>query len=80
MINSTPTGYKFFIKLFNDGNEIDLHLQVEIKVIKRVFRTQVEYALSNYPDNVADLSTLSICVMTEKDNGEIQSFMKEPEL
>ena len=33
--NNIPSGYTFFVKLFNNGNEIESHLPVEIKVDRK---------------------------------------------
>ena len=76
---SVPSGYKFFVKLFNNGNEIESHLPVEIKVDQKSISDSGGICIVQFPENITDLSALSMSVITKKNNEKIQPFMKEPE-
>ena len=77
--NNTPPGYTFFVKLFDNGNEIKSQLPREIKVDRKSVFNSGGIFVVQFPENIADLSALSMSVTIKKHNENTQCFMKEPE-
>jgi hypothetical protein len=65
--------------VIGNRNEIESHLPQEIKVDRKSVLNSGGIFIVQFPENMADLSTLSMAVMTKKDNENAQCFMKEPE-
>ena len=77
--NTTPSGYSFFVKLLNNGNEIESFLPLEIKVDRDSISQSGGIIIVQFPGSIEDLSVLSMSVITKKNNEKTQSFMIEPE-
>jgi hypothetical protein len=77
--NMLPAGYRFFVKLFINGNEIDTYSQSEIKVDQNSISESGGICVIKFQGNIDFLSELSMSVITEKNKEEDQCFMKEPE-
>jgi hypothetical protein len=77
--NTTPPGYRFFVKLLNNGTEIESLLPLEIKVDRDSISHSGGICIVQFPDSIEDLSMLSMSVITKKNNEKTQTFMIEPE-
>jgi len=78
--NRPPSGYTFFIKLTNNGNEIKSKFPSEIKVDRKSISYSGGISIVRFPDDISDLSMLVMSIETKKNNNETgQSFMKEPQ-
>jgi hypothetical protein len=77
--NTPPSGYTFFIELRNNEKEIESYLPSEIKVDRNSISYSGGISIIPIPDNMEDLSKLSMLIVTKKNNNETgQTFMKEP--
>ena len=77
--NTTPPGYRFFVKLLNNGNEIESSLPSEIRVDRESISQSGGTHIVQFPDGIEDLSILSMTITTKKNNEKTQTFMIEPE-
>ncbi len=78
--NTPPSGYTFFIKLLNNGKEIESYLPSEIKVDRNSISYSGGISIIPIPDNMEDLSKLSMSILTKKNDVETKPyFMIEPE-
>jgi hypothetical protein len=77
--NTTPPGYTFFVKLLNNGTEIESSLPSEIRVDRESISQSGGTYIVQFPDSIEDLSMLSMSVITKKNNEKTQTFMIEPE-
>jgi len=78
--NHPPSGYTFYIKLWNNGNEIKSTFPSEIKVDRKSISYSGGICIVRFSDDIADLSMLVVSIETKKNNNETsQSFMIEPQ-
>ncbi|HKG30087.1 MAG TPA: hypothetical protein VKA91_02350 [Nitrososphaeraceae archaeon] len=77
--NTTPSGYTFFVKLLNNGTEIESNLPSEIKVDRENISQSGGICIVKFAGSIEDLSMLTMSVITKKNNEKTQSFMIEPE-
>lgn len=77
--NTAPPGYTFFVKLFNNGDEIESSLPLEIKMDRDIISQSGGIFVVQLPSIIKDLSKFGMSVQTKKNNEKTKSFMIEPE-